>query len=114
MTAMRVKRMRRVWQVLGALAVEVAQGDCPLAGCRDQVAEHVVSQRERLQVQAANGPQRSWPVRLARKCVGFVGALRAAWAICRTPMRSDVAAVSPRSILGRDALDVSGGQLSEG
>ena len=114
MTAMRVKRMRNVWQVLGALVVEVAQGDCPMDGCRDQVAESATLQRELPTAHAMDGARRSWPVRLARKCLGVVGALRTAWAICRTPMRPDAAASAPRSRPGRDALDVSGGQLSEG
>jgi len=106
MTAMRVKRVRRLWQVMGALAVEVAQGDCPALKVEP--------------VQAIAIKRRSWPQRFVRsylgwrKCLGIVASLRAAWAISRVSMPPDAAIPAPRSRPGRDWRDVSGGQLSEG
>jgi hypothetical protein len=103
---MRVKRMRRVWRVLGALAVEVAQGDCPVL----KVAP----------VQTIAIDRRSWPQRFVRsylgwrKCLGIVASLRAAWAISRVSMPPDAVIPALRSRLGRDWFDVSGGKLSGG
>jgi hypothetical protein len=108
MTAMRVKRVRRLWQVMGALAVEVAQGDCPPSR-RVQDDELITVLKA-----ATKAARPSWPVRMARKCVGIVMSLRSAWAISRASLPTGAAPSAPRPRFGRDLPDVSGGNLSEG
>lgn len=106
MTAMRVKRIRRIGQLLAVLAIEVAQSNRPMAG------EHVGLAPD-LEVKAVDDKPRSWPARFVRKCLGLVASLRGAWAISRAAL-PPAAMPAPRARPNRDWCDVSGGQLSEG
>lgn len=112
MTAMRVKRVRRIGQVLAALAVGEAQGDCVTSVPRVQLVGHAALAQAAPQVQAAVRGWRSSLERLARGCLGVVAAMRAAVAFSRTAVRHDASALAPQARHSRDPLDVSGGQLS--